>query len=162
VSADKRTIVANFLEHTDVDSSVVHRQSHAANAVDERDGLDRFIQYRQLALLCLPPYWGHFGIARSVRLSVPWRSCLGRRHAGCMQLSHHRPPEMCGLRTRPWTDVDPPRFCIRGRTQMARLAAKLYATVELPSGEGAYRLAARGATPRTRHCADAPGVNTSN
>jgi len=39
-----------------------------------------------------------------VGLSVP-----GYRHAGCLQLSHHRPPEMCGLRTRPRTDVDPPR-----------------------------------------------------
>ena len=46
----------------------------------------------------------------SVRLSIPWRSCLGYRHAGCLQLSHRRPPEMCGLRTRPRTDVDPPRF----------------------------------------------------
>ena len=53
---------------------------------------------------------GHFGIARSVRPSVPRRSCLGCRHAGCLQLSHRRPPEMCGLRTRPRTDVDPPRF----------------------------------------------------
>jgi len=43
-------------------------------------------------------------------LSVPWRSCLGYRHAGCLQLSHRRPLEMCGLRTRPRTDVDPPRF----------------------------------------------------
>ena len=63
----------------------------------------------RLGLLCLRPK-GHFGIARSVRLSVPWRSCLGYRHAGCLQLSHRRPPEMCGLRTRPRTDVDPPRF----------------------------------------------------
>ena len=39
------------------------------------------------------------GMARSVRLSVPWRSCLGYRHAGCLQLSHRRPPETCGLRT---------------------------------------------------------------
>jgi len=39
-----------------------------------------------------------------VGLSVP-----GYRHAGCLQLSYHRPPEMCGLRTRPRTDVDPPR-----------------------------------------------------
>ena len=55
----------------------------------------------------------HFGIARSVCLSVPRRSCLGYRHAGCLQLSHRRPPEMCGLRTRPRTDVDPPRFLDR-------------------------------------------------
>jgi len=46
----------------------------------------------------------------AICLSVPWRSCLGHRHAGCLQLSHRRPPEMCGLRTRPRTDVDPPRF----------------------------------------------------
>jgi len=54
----------------------------------------------------LPALRRHFGIARSIRLSVPWRSCLGCRHAGCLQLSHRRPPEMCGLRM----DVDPPRF----------------------------------------------------
>ena len=53
---------------------------------------------------------GALAILRSVRLSVPRRSCLGYRHAGCLQLSHRRPPEMCGLRTRPRTDVDPPRF----------------------------------------------------
>ena len=53
---------------------------------------------------------GHFGTGRSVRLSVPRRSCPGYRHAGCLQLSHRRPPEMRGLRTRPRTDVDPPRF----------------------------------------------------
>ena len=35
--------------------------------------------------------------SRSVRLSVAWRSCLGYRQAGCLQLSHRRPPEMCGL-----------------------------------------------------------------
>ena len=68
-----------------------------------------------LGSLCPPApawkrHWENFGIARSVRLSVPWRSCLGYRHAGCLQLSHRRPPEMCGLRTRPRTDVDPPRF----------------------------------------------------
>jgi len=76
-------------------------------------------------LLCPRPR-GHFGIARSVRLSVPWRICLGYRHAGCLQLSHRRPPQMCGLRTRPRTDVDPPRFL--DRTAIG----------------GAYRLAAPG------------------
>ena len=35
---------------------------------------------------------GHFVIARSVRLYVPRRSCLGYRHAGCLQLSRRRPP----------------------------------------------------------------------
>jgi len=63
-------------------------------------------------LLTVPPPYGrgHQAIQRSVRLSVPWRSCLGHRHAGCLQFSYRRPPEMCGLRTRPRTDVDPPRF----------------------------------------------------
>ena len=46
----------------------------------------------------------------TIRPSVSWCSCLGYRHAGCLQLSHRRPPEMCGLRTRPRTDVDPPRL----------------------------------------------------
>jgi len=58
----------------------------------------------------MPRHRGHFGIARSVRLSVPRCSCLGYSHAGCLQLSHRRPIEMCGLRTSPRTDVDPPRF----------------------------------------------------
>ena len=56
------------------------------------------------------PPLGDFGITRSVCLSVPWRSCLGYRHAGCLQLSHRRPSEMCGLRIGPRTDVDPQRF----------------------------------------------------
>jgi len=45
-----------------------------------------------------------------------------------MSLSYRRPPEMCGLRTRPRTDVDPPRFL--DRTAI---------------GGRAYRLAALGA-----------------
>jgi len=72
--------------------------------------------YINVPLLSVPPCMllrlrrrGHFGIARSVLLSVPWRSCPGYRHAGCLHLNQ-RPPEMCGLRTRPRTDVDPPRF----------------------------------------------------
>ena len=44
----------------------------------------------------------------TIRPSVSWCSCLGYRHAGCLQLSHRRP--LCGLRTRPRTDVDPPRL----------------------------------------------------
>ena len=56
-----------------------------------------------------------FGIAwstvcLSVCLSVPCHSCLGYRHAGCLQLSHRQPPEICGLWTRPRMDVDPPQF----------------------------------------------------
>jgi len=67
-----------------------------------------------LCLLCPPPDVGPGGassntaIRPSVCLYVPWRSCP--RHAGCLQLSHRRRlPKMCGLRTRPRTDVDPPR-----------------------------------------------------
>ena len=56
----------------------------------------------------MPPALG--GILELRDLSVPWRSCLGSRHAGCLQLSHRLLPEMCGLPTRPRTDLDPPRF----------------------------------------------------
>ena len=63
-------------------------------------------------LLCprLRRAFGNSAIRLPLRLSVPWHSCLGYRHVGCLQLSHFRPPEMCGLWTRPRTDIDPPRF----------------------------------------------------
>jgi len=56
----------------------------------------------------LPPNLGY--ATASVCLSQG-AAALGHRHAGCLRLSHHRqPPEMCGLRTRPRTDVvDRPR-----------------------------------------------------
>jgi len=65
-----------------------------------------------------PVLGGHFGIARSVRLSVRPSVCpmaqLPRLNkiinVRYLQLSHRRPPLMCGLRIRPRTDVDPPRF----------------------------------------------------
>jgi len=45
-----------------------------------------------------PPKLDHQGsCAQPVCLSVPWRSCLGYRHAGCLQLSHRQPPDMCDL-----------------------------------------------------------------
>ena len=60
-----------------------------------------FCTDKKESLICLlafaPALEGHFRIARSVRLSVPWRSCLGYRQAGCLQLSHRQPPQMCGL-----------------------------------------------------------------
>ena len=66
------------------------------------------------------------GIKRSVRLSVSADRQYARWLRGARWLpAAGRPPEMCGLRTRPRTDVDPLR-------------------VELPSA-GAYRLAAPGA-----------------
>ena len=61
-----------------------------------------------LRLLCPQPreaLWNS-----TIHLSVPRHSCLGYRHAGCLQLSHRRPPAMCGLWTSLQTDVDPPRF----------------------------------------------------
>ena len=67
----------------------------------------------------------------AIRPSVPWRSCLGYRHACCLQLNHRRPPEMRGLRTRPRMDVDPPRFLPPSNCHRQR----------------AYRLAASGAIP---------------
>jgi len=67
------------------------------------------------SLVMSPTLRGHFGIAQCIHLSVPWRSCLGYRHAGCLQFNHRRPPEMCGLRTCLWTDIDPPQFfCLIG------------------------------------------------
>ena len=67
----------------------------------------------------------------AIRPSVPWRSCLGYRHACCLQLNHRRPPEMRGLRTRPRMDVDPARFLPPSNCHWQR----------------AYRLAASGAIP---------------
>ena len=78
--------------------------------------------------LLSPTLGGHFGIVWSVRLSVQWQSCLGYRCAACLQLSHHRPPEMCGLRTHLQTDIDPPH--------------SLDQTLDR---RGAYRLASTGA-----------------
>jgi len=64
---------------------------------------------------------GHFGIARSVRLFV--------------RQSVPRPPEICGLRNRPRTDVDQSRFLIGDETILHRRTA---------IGKGAYRLAPPG------------------
>jgi len=73
-----------------------------------------------------------------VCLSHGAAACLGYRHAGCLQLSHRRPAEMCGLRTRPRTDVDPPQFLDPRWPDWRRN--------ELPSA-GAYRLAFPGSIP---------------
>ena len=93
-----------------------HGASRGSSACNSWDLL-----FRHLVKIIMPRPRG------AKRVSVPWRSCLGYRHAGFLQLSHRRPPEMCGLRTRPRTDVDPPRIfgsnCHR---------------------QGAYRLAAPG------------------
>ena len=79
--------------------------------------IQRWSTTRNCRFCCLsfimPPPGGRAFWNSAVHLSVPWRSCLGYRHVGCLQLSHRRPPEMCGLRTRPRTDVDPPRFLDR-------------------------------------------------
>ena len=94
--------------------------------------------YQYFSNLLCHPVVRYGGIKRyrdpSVRLSVPWRSCLGYRHAGCLQLSYRRLPEMCGLRTRPRTDVDPPRFLPPSNCRRRG---------------GAYRLAASRAIPRS-------------
>jgi len=71
----------------------------------------------------------YFGIARSVRLSIRTSVCLS--HAGSVQFSHRRPPEICGLRTGRRTDIGPPRFLPPSNCHR----------------RGAYRLAAPGATP---------------
>jgi len=51
----------------------------------------------ELQILCPCPGGRAFWNSK-IHLSVPWQSCLGYRHAGCLQFSHHRPSEMCGLR----------------------------------------------------------------
>ena len=66
--------------------------------------------YEEINCYFVPLPGGHFGITLSTHLSVPWHSCLGCRHAGCLQLIHRRPPKMCRLWTHPQTDVDLPRF----------------------------------------------------
>jgi len=64
----------------------------------------------------------NFRIARSVRLSAQqWLSCLGYRHAGCLQLSHRRP--LRDVRT-----ADP--------SADGRRSAAIFAAVELPSAGG--------------------------
>ena len=73
-------------------------------------------------LLCPAALMGHFGIARSVHLSVPWRSCLRYRHAGCLQLSRVRTAD-------PSADG---RRSAASRTAICR---------------GVYRLGATGAIP---------------
>jgi len=65
--------------------------------------LRQSVALSQLHIICLPPSYG--GIKRyrdpSVCLSVPWRSCPNTLAACSLAV--------CGLRTRPRTDVDPPR-----------------------------------------------------
>ena len=75
---------------------------------------------------------------------------LGYRHAGCLQLSHRRPPEMCGLRTRPRADADPlrslpPSNCHR-RGHI----------VSPPSGRQLVRFAARRSVAILRRKMDPP------
>ena len=72
---------------------VVHgcRWAHAASGAAGRANAG-LCHAQLLKMASYAPALGrHFGIARSVGLSVPWRSCLGYRHAGCLQLSHRRP-----------------------------------------------------------------------
>ena len=78
------------------------------------------------------------------------------RHAGCLQLSHRRPSKMCGLRNRPRTDVNPPRFwppsnCHgwghivsppRGDTFLSEAFARWLYLVAENNGTGTWRFAA--------------------
>jgi len=59
--------------------------------------LHKILTLRTDTIIMPPPYSGHSGIAQSVRLTVPWRSCLGYTHAGCLQLSYRR--DFCHRRT---------------------------------------------------------------
>ena len=91
-----------------------------------------------ISLIITPPPYGAFWnsmIRPSIRLSVPWRSCLGHRHADCLQLSHRRPPEMCGLRTCLRTDGAPPRFlppsnCISSRRPLGVIPCYIHSELK--------------------------------
>ena len=83
-------------------------------------------------LLCRRPR-GHFGIARSVRLSVCPMAQLPRLQARWLPAAKPPPAtaEMCRLRTRPRTDVVPPRFLPPSNCHR-RWAYRLAATVAIP------------------------------
>ena len=70
------------------------------------------ISFLRLCVVMPPTLVGTWNsaIRLSVNPSIPWRSCLGYRHAGCLQLRHHQPPE---LRIHPRRGIDPPRFSDR-------------------------------------------------
>jgi len=58
----------------------------------------------------MPRHTGAFWNS-AIRPSVCPITQMYYRHAGCLQLSHLRPPEMCGLRTRPHPRfLDPPQI----------------------------------------------------
>ena len=98
-------------------SATVNRGASISRPVPRRQPLnDRpppcpqvTISLHYFDLLCPRPrgaFWNN-----SIRPSVCPMAQLHRlRNAGCLQLSHRQPPEMCRLRTRPRTDADPPRF----------------------------------------------------
>ena len=65
------------------------------------------------ASFVMPPPQGSILEQHALSICLFHDSCLGYRHTGCLQLSHRRPREMCGLRTCPWTDIDLPRFLDR-------------------------------------------------
>jgi len=66
----------------------------------------------------VPALRGHLGIARPV---CPMAQLYA--HAGCLQLSHRRPRDMCGQRTHRRPDVDPPRFLTGSETICHRRTA---------------------------------------
>jgi len=63
---------------------------------------------KKMSRLIMPP-----SVHPSVCLSHGAAAYATGTLAGCLQHSHRRPSELCGLRTRPRTDVDPPRFLAR-------------------------------------------------
>ena len=108
-----------------------------------------------------PPALGTFWNS-AIRPSVPRRSCLGYRHAGCLQLSHRRPPEICGLRTRPRTDVDPPRFsdltAIGGGGHIVSPPPGRYPVFSTVVAKAIFAITAQKLDPVVFHCAASASI----
>jgi len=134
------------------ETRAVHKGLHAADLPQ---------QYCSLAdpdfrWIILPPtLWGAFwnsairpSVCPSVCLSHGAAVCLGYRHAGCLQLSHRQLPEMCGLRTRPRTDVDPLQFLNPWTDADGLIGVETICHCQTAIGGGEYRLVAPGAIPR--------------
>ena len=81
-------------------------------------------------VIVMPLPWGGALSDTAIRPSVPWRSCLGYGHAGCLQLSYHQRCADCGPN--------------HGRVWIRHNFCHCQTAI---GGEEAYRLAVPGAIP---------------
>jgi len=94
---------ADARDNNGILASVVGREQLISDTSDLPVSLHCLNMYRLLTLLCPRRRGGALSdtaIRPSVSLSQPRLSARWLPAAG-------RPPDMCGLRTRPWTEVDP-------------------------------------------------------